>query len=462
MEFVLVMFVAYLGVKAWLIEPFMVSSGSMAYTLLGAHYQFVCEDCEYPFPCGAEPRPESYRAVCPNCGHSRLLREDPPRITHGDGVLVFKQAFLLEPPRRWDVAVFRPPAGEGTSDGTAAPFVKRVVGMPGEAIQIQDGDVYINGAVQRKALRQQRATAVFIHDAAHESSAPRRWKSDSLETKWRTRQGKLYRPITPGQADASLADWLTYHHWRRMVGEDVILDEHHYNLSTSRAPEQFNEVNDLMLFCRVAAQGVGELLFRISDGRNRFEVRVVPSRGTVALFHDGNQVQTGAAEGSLLEKPAKVELSMMDRQILFAVDGELLLDPYQYDDTGRSYFRTTRPLAIGAKGVGVSISQLRVYRDVYYTDPLSDQLDVDHGAHGLSGGSDWGISAPHQLGPDEYFVLGDNSVSSKDSRGWTSGPAVHRDMLIGRPFVVYWPNRWTRWGNREFQVPDGDAIRYIR
>jgi signal peptidase I len=45
------------------------------------------------------------------------------------------------------------------------------------------------------------------------------------------------------------------------------------------------------------------------------------------------------------------------------------------------------------------------------------------------------------LGPDEYFVLGDNRNSSSDSHTW--GP-LHRQYLIGRAIFVYWPP--TLWG----------------
>lgn len=41
-----------------------------------------------------------------------------------------------------------------------------------------------------------------------------------------------------------------------------------------------------------------------------------------------------------------------------------------------------------------------------------------------------------QLGEDEYFVLGDNRVNSHDSHNF--GP-IHRDQIIGRVLLRYWP-----------------------
>ncbi len=102
-------------------------------------------NCRFPFVIGIDEDGRSGRPVCPNCGQDGL-GEVPAVECNGDRLLVQKFLFDLRRPGRWEVAVFHSPAEPDQA------YVKRVVGLPGEAIQIADGDVVIDGRIARKTL----------------------------------------------------------------------------------------------------------------------------------------------------------------------------------------------------------------------------------------------------------------------------------------------------------------------
>ena len=129
----------------------------MATTLLGGHIDSTCPNCNFTFSRDAQDCDDAPLAVCPNCG-AKFTPPSPPRVLAGDRVLIDRTAFQFRRPRRWEVVAFR--RWRGGQDLV----VKRVVGLPGETIQIKDGDIYVDGQIQRKTLRQQRALRILVHD----------------------------------------------------------------------------------------------------------------------------------------------------------------------------------------------------------------------------------------------------------------------------------------------------------
>jgi len=159
-------------------------------------------------------------------------------------------------------------------------------------------------------------------------------------------------------------------------------------------------------------------------------------------------------ESQLWRRPMLLEMSLFDRQTLVALEGKTIFSQ-------KLPLRTNEGLAVGGSEAGpvpvrfgandlhVSVRDLVLYRDVYYT-----RGDAKHG-----------VKEPHQLGDDEYFFLGDNSPVSLDSRSW-SDAVVQDHMLLGKPFMVHLPSRPGRvkLGSAEWhiRVPDWGRIRYIR
>ena len=61
-------------------------------------------------------------------------------LHHNDRIIIEKVSYRLNEPKRFDVVVFQP---KNTSEDTY--YIKRIIGLPGETIQISGNDILING-----------------------------------------------------------------------------------------------------------------------------------------------------------------------------------------------------------------------------------------------------------------------------------------------------------------------------
>ena len=61
-------------------------------------------------------------------------------LHNGDNLIVDKLSYRFHDPERFDIVVF-----PVVRDGKEEYYIKRVIGLPGETVQILDGYVYING-----------------------------------------------------------------------------------------------------------------------------------------------------------------------------------------------------------------------------------------------------------------------------------------------------------------------------
>ena len=65
-----------------------------------------------------------------------------PALTNQDVVLINKQAYTFDQPQRYDIVAFK------LKEDTEGYFnIKRIIGLPGEKVQIKNGHIFINGDV---------------------------------------------------------------------------------------------------------------------------------------------------------------------------------------------------------------------------------------------------------------------------------------------------------------------------
>ncbi|MCA9044562.1 MAG: signal peptidase I [Planctomycetaceae bacterium] len=128
--------------RPFIFETFVIPTNAMAPTIVGFHWQGTCPDCGAPTYCS--PLEEGrfvhgpVNMICDNF-HVTLSNSPEESVYGGDRIAVAK--FLT--PQRWDLAVFKFPQDPSVN------YVKRVIGLPGEEVIIQDGGIWINGVRQQ-------------------------------------------------------------------------------------------------------------------------------------------------------------------------------------------------------------------------------------------------------------------------------------------------------------------------
>jgi signal peptidase I len=72
-----------------------------------------------------------------------------PTFENGEFLMINKLTYRFQSPRRGDVVVFWPPF---QSD---YPFIKRIVGLPGELVEIKHGQIFVDGLLYEEQPQMQ-------------------------------------------------------------------------------------------------------------------------------------------------------------------------------------------------------------------------------------------------------------------------------------------------------------------
>jgi signal peptidase I len=117
-----------------------------------------------------------------------------------------------------------------------------------------------------------------------------------------------------------------------------------------------------------------------------------------------------------------IEFSNVDRVVSLSIDSNKVF-VFDYDDGAipDPHPFDTAKIRFGGMQANATFENIKIFHDIYYTN--------------LSAGT-WGTTKPVQLGEKDYFMLGDNSRNSNDSRVWKFVP---EENIVGKAFFIFWP-----------------------
>jgi signal peptidase I/rubredoxin len=478
-EWLITAFILAFVFRAFVMEAFRIPTGSMADTLKGAHFRLRCRQCGYKYEYGYVPRVEDTIPAggddlpstrCPSCGYWPPPAGTIMPVANGDRILVLKCIYQFLEPRRWDVIVFRNPLKPRIN------YIKRLIGRPGETVEIIDGDVYINGQISRKPPKVQDELWMPVYDNDYQPVNPHQLFFNSH--KWQQPFNAAGSAWVVDKTHPTLfcldspADQVNTMAYDTSIGNDFGAT---YAYNRSDDYKNVPYCSDLMV--RFYADGLnspGLIGVELSKYQTRYKAwadfRDDSGKITmhIARVLEGKEqllTDTSVEPQRAIKKSALVKLANVDHQLVFQFgDDRLTYDLGRGpEDAGQINLRITPQVKIFGSGK-LTLSHVAILRDTYYTAAEFVR----------TGKPGWATQGnPFTLAEDEFFVLGDNSPNSEDGRLWDErGKAnwgqsyrkgiVPRDYLVGKALFVYWPSGFRPFVRSRFAVvPNVGQMRFI-
>ena len=527
----LVAFSLALAFRGFVVEGFVIPTGSMAPTLLGEHVRFQTPDTGYEY--ALDPSPVRRSAKSPSDAVAfidpmisqdrsvgiRTAQSIFDQRLAGDRVLVLKYLYEFFEPDRWDVVVFKSPTDP---IGPSQNYIKRMVGLPNEQLLVVDGDVFTAapGAelsefrITRRPEYIQESVWQPVYDSDYVPEDPKElqarlgrpfegppfkttgtvWSLDDTRT-WRCETDAKTR-LDWADDELPIDDFNAYNAWRypqkisgtrqsprgRLVLRDV------------------DAVSDLRLSAAIDPDVIDDFgtTLELSLRGHRFRMKLASTTVSIEML-DGEGERVGFAEGTSSPGPGgllDVVFTHVDQSLMISVGGkEAVRLDYEWSPMERleatyidfdlkAYRRDPGSLRVRApriswnfEGSPFTLRNVRLERDLHYKTGILDrgqQVAANRPfIEGMLHSTD--PLKPSQLGPDQFLMFGDNSGASRDCRYWgrphpisidVTGDdtpfVVHRDLLVGKAWCVYFPapNRIADQGPAI--VPDLGRFRFIR
>ena len=488
----IVSFVMAMTARGFVLEGFVIPTGSMAPTLMGQHLTWKSPQTGWEYAYNGIPSNES--GVFPIWMRSRSkgipmswwdpmfgLRKPTDRSTpsaltpsSGDRVIVLKSLYPFFEPDRFDVVVFKNPTDPV---GPTQNYIKRLVGLPAEQLVIVDGDVFRGPLdagpgdldVVRKPEFVQRAVWQPVYDSSYAPIDLVGWEESARSSWWGA-------PFVPASGDGEWTvgtdqTWsctsagTTTLEWN--LFDWPITDFNAYNVFRTGAPPLNSSpypMSDLritgVIDARDSSQPTGTRLSMKARGL-LFEWSIEAGSASLSMTEvDGGKVLASKSVDYVPPgHPLKVEFWQVDQQMWLFADGALLLklpfdgwspeqrflasypgiSPQQYLQSPTGPRPAPPAIEWSFSGGPFDLRNVTLDRDLFYRPTQLDrnnQKDVN-GPFLVGNGFGTNFLVPSRLEPGQFLMCGDNSAASRDGRIWGRPHSLSVNYADdSTPFVV--------------------------
>lgn len=348
-------------------------------------------------------------------------------VLRGDGevILVSKSRGKIE---RGDLVVIRP------EDGSKKTYLKRVAGLGGETIMIENGDVTVSRSERRtdqatpvpRSIRDMAAQRVPVFDLAGLST-----KNISAVASLVDANGRPW--IHADKGSMSLSDDARFLKLGdEKPGQTVVrmpadsLHDDHLDGAGKSIVQGAHLVADIWATFELEdVSPEAELTIeQIVDGHVAAAFRFEIAPTSIRILCNG--ADAGVIRRHEKERCGAYRLAMIDRTFVVetaptAADDSKWTTAYQtarpaVRPTTESYLRWT------VQRGWIVCARLELNRDIFYTSSRSEAR--------------FGVREPAVVLSGNVFLLGDNSAESDDSRKWGD---LSETRIVGRPLFVVWP-----------------------
>ncbi len=286
-------------------------------------------------------------------------------------------------------------------------YIKRLIGLPEEKLQVVNGDIYINGKIERKPEKVQDALWVPIYDSNYPVKQEIIENWEVKDGNWEISKEQLHLKIPDGNKQKS---YITF---KREITD--------YSVYNSEIIDAISA--DVMLAFNVVATGNdGGISILLEEDEKTYEV-FIRSRGGKEDSHikiSGSIVESNANAFIIPQETSRIEFSTADNEIILKLNDSVILShTYDTDLSSLEGYTKFSSLKFGGINTDAIFKNIIISRDVFYTES-----------------GKWGTLNPVEIGEKQYFFLGDNSRNSNDSRYWKFVPESN---MVGRAFMVFWP-----------------------